>query len=91
MTKWDYIIKSGKELREAIHNEDIEQTVKCLISCCEELLRKLNLRDKDDFEEDINDIIDTLYDIDSYDIDTVDDCLRDFYDICDYVAAWVEM
>ena len=91
MAKWDYIITNGKELREAIDNENAEQTVKCLITCCEELLHKLNRRDKEDFEEDMNDIIDTLYDIDSYDEDAINDCLSDFYDICDYVKAWVEM
>ena len=88
---WKYKLKSGSALREAIYNDDSEQTVKCLLSCCEELLRKLNRRDKEDFEEDMNDIIDTLYDIDTYDEDTINDCLRDFYDICDYVGAWIEI
>lgn len=87
MARWDYTLHWGKQLREAIDDEDIEMVVKCLIACYRELLNKLNEEDKDWKEFDIEDAIFNLENFD-YDED-VDDYLAEFYDLCDDVRAWV--
>lgn len=91
MAKWKYTINSGTALREAIEDGDSATTALALINCCNELLNKLNKRDKEDFNEDIQDIIDTLYDVDAYNENEIDDCLSDFYHICDYIRAFVSL
>lgn len=87
MAKWDYTLHWGKQLREAIDDEDVGMVVKCLIACYRELLDKLNEEDKDWKEFDIEDAIFNLENFD-YDED-VDDYLAEFYDLCDDVRAWV--
>ncbi len=90
MAQWNYTIRWGKQLREAIEEGDAKMTVKCLIACYRELLNKLSGEDKDWKEYDIEDAIFLL---ERYaaneDEDEVDDCLAEFYDICDDVGAWV--
>lgn len=93
---WKYKLKSGSALREAICNEDLEQTVKCLLSCCIELNRKLRGEDKSDYGLELDDIFTALS---SYEIngdeeeneEIINDYLADFYDICDDVGAWIEI
>ena len=89
MARWDYTLHWGKQLREAIDDEDIEMVVKCLIACYRELLNKLSDEDKDWKEFDIEDAIFNLENFD-YDED-VDDYLAEFYDLCDELGAWVEI
>ena len=60
MAKWNYTLRFGKQLREAIDAEDIEMVVKCLICCYRELLNKLSDEDKDWKEFDIEDAIFSL-------------------------------
>ena len=91
MSKWMYTINNGQALRDAIDAEDIQLVIKCLTDCCKELLEKLNGKDKENFAEDVQDIIDTLYDRDAEDVDVINDCLADFYDICDYASAWITL
>lgn len=87
MARWDYTLRFGKNLREAIHTEDTEMVIKCLIACYRELLNKLSDEDRDWKEFDIEDAIFNLENFD-YDED-VDDYLDEFYDICDDVRAWI--
>ena len=91
MAQWNYTIRWGKQLREAICDEDTEMVVKCLIACYRELLNKLSDEDREDYEYDIEDTIEVLtyYEADSDDEDDVDDYLSEFYDICDDVRAWI--
>ena len=65
MAKWNYTLRFGKNLREAINDEDIEMVVKCLIACYHELLNKLSDDDKDWKEWDIEDAICSL---ENYDV-----------------------
>lgn len=90
MAKWNYTLRFGKELREAIDKEDIEMVVKCLICCYRELLNKLSDEDKEWKQFDIEDVIFSLEDYDVYEeCGDVDDYLEEFYDLCDELGAWV--
>ena len=90
MAQWNYTLKWGKQLREAIDDEDIEMVAKCLIACYRELLNKLSDEDKDWKQFDIEDAIFSLENYDVYEeCGEVDDYLTEFYDICDDVRAWI--
>jgi hypothetical protein len=90
MAKWNYTLRFGTALREAIKDEDIEMIIKCLIACYRELLNKLSDEDRDWKEFDIEDAISSLECYDIYEeCGDVDDYLHEFYDICDDVRAWV--
>lgn len=87
MAQWNYTLKWGKHLREAIDAEDIEMVVKCLICCYRELLNKLSDEDKEWKEFDIEEEIFCLENFDEE--EDVDGYLECFYDICDDVRAWI--
>ena len=91
MANWNYTIRSGKTLHEAIDEGDSALVVSRLLQCYRELLNKLSDEDKDWKGFDIEDTIDILanYVIDPDDEDNVDDYLEEFYDICDDVRAWI--
>lgn len=89
MAKWTYTLRWGKQLREAIYDEDIELVVKRLIYCYRELLNKLSDEDKEWKEFDIEDAI---FNLENFDEDEdVDDYLDEFYNLCDELGAWVEI
>lgn len=91
MAQWNYTLRWGKQLREAICAEDEEFVVRCLIACYRELLNKLSDEDREWKQFDIEEIIEilTLYALDPDDEDNVDYYLEEFYDICDDVRAWI--
>ena len=89
MAKWNYTLRFGKQLREAIDAEDIEMTVKCLICCYRELLNKLSDEDRDWNEYDIEEEIMCLENYHEDYEDEIDDYLETFYDLCDELGAWV--
>lgn len=91
MAQWNYTIRWGKQLREAICTEDEEMVVKCLIACYRELLNKLSDEDRDWKEFDIEDAVVCLENYDEDDEDEIDYYLAEFYDICDDVGAWVSI
>ncbi len=94
MASWEYTIKSGSALHEAINNDDLKQTVKCLLLCYQELLNKLDDDDREYYEVDIQDSIGVLmaYELcPDDDEDFINDCLEDFYDLCDELRAWVKI
>jgi hypothetical protein len=87
MAQWDYTLKWGKQLHEAIEAEDEEMVAKCLIACYRELLNKLSDEDKDWKQFDIEE---EIFCLENFDEDEdVNDYLEDFYDICDDVRAWI--
>lgn len=89
MAKWDYTITNGKELREAIDNEDVRATLKAILLCYKELYGKLSDEDKDWKGMDIED---TIFNVENFDPDEdIDGYLEEFYDLCDELRAWVEM
>lgn len=91
MAQWNYTLRFGKKLREAIEAEDEKMVVKCLIACYRELLNKLSDEDREDYEYDIKESIEilTYYEADPDDEDNVDYYLEEFYNICDDVRAWI--
>lgn len=96
MAQWKYTITSGTALREAIEDGDTEQTIKCLLKCCSELYNKLSKDNCDEYDYEIEDIVNALsayvlYNDDEDDTETIDLCLNDFYDICDDVRAFVAL
>lgn len=94
MARWNYIIASGVALREAIDDENVEQTVKCLLFCYKELESKLSEEDKDwegfDIEEAVEalDYIDRMG-VEDEDEEEINDHLENFYDLCDRLGAWI--
>ena len=89
MAKWIYTLNWGKQLREAIDEEDVEMVVKCLICCYREMLIKLSDEDKEWKQFDIEDAI---YNLENFDEDEdVDEYLEWFYDLCDELRIWVAM
>lgn len=88
MAKWNYTLRWGKHLREAIDDEDVELVVKCLICCYRELLNKLSDEDKEWEQFDIEQEIFCLESFEE-DEENVDDYLEVFYDLCDELGAWV--
>lgn len=92
MANWKYTLNSGSALREAIDNDDLEQVVKCLLLCYEELLGKLDEWDEADYEIDIHDSIGVLKAYEPCpddDEDYINDQLDEFYDLCDELRAWI--
>lgn len=93
MAQWNFTINNGTALREAINNDDLKQTVNCLCKCFEELYNNMSDEDKEYYQFDIEDIMESLklYDVESEDEDTINDYLQEFYDICDDVRAFVAL
>ena len=89
MANWNYTIRSGKALHEAINEGDTALVVSRLLQCYRELLNKLSDEDKDWKEFDIEDNISCLENYDENEGDDLDDYLEAFYDICDDVRAWI--
>ncbi len=87
MAKWKYTLNSGSALREAIRNEDMEQTVKCLLLCYKEMQGKLTEEDKDYRGMEIED---TIFNLENFDEgEDIDDYLEYFYDLCDELRVWI--
>lgn len=92
MAQWKYTINSGSDLRKAIIKGDTEGTLECLIRCFKELWNKLDDEDLEDYNEDLEDIINVLTEYnpsDEEDTEMIDSYLEELYDICDAVRAWV--
>ena len=87
MARWNYTIRAGKFLREAIESEDTTLVVSRLLQCYRELLNKLSDEDKEWKQFDIEDAIFNLENFDEN--EDVDEYLEWFYDLCDDVGAWV--
>lgn len=87
--RWKYQIESGSALREAIDNEETELVIECLVQCYKELLSKLSVTDKDLLNSDIEDDITLLEESDFDDNDEVNYYLEKFYDLCDYIHAFI--
>ena len=96
MAKWKYTIHSGTALRDAINNEDMEQVIECLLSCCVELNRKLRGEDKTDYGLELDDMFVTLScyeptEDDEENEEIINEYLEQFYDICDDVRAFIKL
>ena len=87
---WDYVLKSGIDLRKAIYDEDIYAIKECLIACYDELLENdlIDEYDHDDYVEEVEsaDFEDEYGFVDE---DLVDYLLEQFYDLCDNISVFV--
>ena len=103
MARWDYNLKTnGVKLRDLLHKDDSSQEnciaiLDQMIVCCKWLQTKLTEDDKDDYEWDLEDMIqeceDTRYYLDEFDLETneenVNDVLDQFYDLMDEMRVWI--
>ena len=91
MAKWEYTLRNGKALHEAIENEDEQLVVAFLKICYKELYDQLSDEDKEWKGFDIIDNMDALDVIDLDDEDNINDALDEFYDLCDELRAWITL
>ena len=105
MAVWKYRLEfEGNLLRELLRKEDktIENIIAIysqLIICLEKWKRRLLKSDKEDWEYEIENMIEDLQcacpDIENDDLDYYDEqenlnyYLRDFYDMCDNARVWI--
>ena len=82
---WRYTLGAGKDIRDAIDEEDYEGTKEALIKAYKEINKKdPDLFDDDELEEIIND----LESMDN-DEDAINYELSEFYDLCDNLGIWI--
>lgn len=87
--RWNYQLKHGSALRNAINSGDAEDVLDQLLKSYEEL-RDEGLIDEDDFERYTGDF--EMYDVDDEDFeDDIDYELDDFYDLCDNIGVWITL
>ena len=85
--KWNYTLKSGKALRQAIADEDYEAVKERLIAAYKEINEAMpDIYDEDDLAYDISNL--EVMDLDE---DEIDYALSDFYDLCDNLGIWVDI
>ena len=103
MVKWSYDLKDqGLKLRNSIHEgeasrEACEEILDRIIGCCQYLKEQLTVGDFNDYEYDIDQLIeeceDTKFYLDEYDedsnADNIDEVLDRFYDLMDIMRVWV--
>lgn len=87
--KWQYTLKSGSLLRDAIDEGDLQQVQSSLIDCYDELHNQ-DLIDDDDYESYVEDV--RMLDASDEDAeDEFDYQLNEFYDLCDNLNVWVAL
>jgi len=91
--RWEYELKCGKALREAIQDGDLPEVLRQIQNGYRELADN-GIIDEDDYERYTEDFEMYLYD-DFQDWDdpeeTVDYELDNFYDLCDAVKVWIPL
>lgn len=85
MAKWEYTIKNGLKLREAIDSYNLEGVRDQLIECYAELAEKMGETSLAEF---IDEKIDNLRMMTTVNED-IDFELAEFYEFCDTIRAWV--
>lgn len=101
MNRWKHILKNGKNLREAINDDDNVQTLEALKECYKEINRIMLSAFDDDYLENVLSEIDNQLDncenYEDYDMteddvqDEINYMLRQFYDLCDDLRIWVDL
>lgn len=100
MAKWKYNLKMyGQELRRLIDEEEYEDILNHIKVCCNYLLKIMTSADKEEWEYDLEELIelcdDTLdvleEDADDYNQDCVNEVLTEFYDTMDYMKVWIAL
>ena len=98
---WEYTLKSGKALRDAIYSEDAYKILEILQKAYSELFALFpDCYDEYEMEEirsDIDSVFDDIENYSEYDmtyddvVDNIDWLLNRFYDDCDDLNVWVEI
>ena len=101
MRKWTYKLMTGKQLRQAISDDDMTATLDALKECWKEINKAMpDVYDADDLEnvlEGLDNQLDNCENYEDYSM-TEDDVqeeinwqLSRLYDFCDEMRIWVEV
>lgn len=101
MRKWTYELMTGRQLRQAISDDDMVATLDALKECWKEINKAMpDIYDEDDLEYDLEELdnqLDNCENCEDYSM-TEDDIqdeinwqLSRFYDFCDEWRIWVEV
>lgn len=85
---WDYTLRTGAELRDAIHREDLRDIILALRKGHEEL-HSVGLIDEWELDTYTEDFEMYLDDTDDLNDETVNYELGNFYDLCDSLRVWI--
>ena len=101
MRKWTYKLMTGKQLRQAISDDDMTATLDALKECWKEISKAMpDVYDADDLENDLEEIDNQLDNCGNYEDysmteddvqDEINYMLRQFYDLCDDLRIWVDL
>lgn len=86
MARWKYVLKCGKELRDAIYEGNCNYTLSIIEKAYKELL-EAKLIDEFDYERYTDEF--TVYDVDDLDDDDINYELSEFYELCDSIGVWI--
>lgn len=92
MSRWDYTLKSGKQLRESINADDSEAVLTALLQCWNEIDHMdKNLPFVDEYIIEIEDTLEYISEGTMVTYSDVDSLLSDLYDYCDIDRIWVDL
>ena len=101
MGRWTYKLMAGKQLRQAISDDDMTATLDALKKCWKEINKIMpDVYDTDDLENDLEELdnqLDNCKNYEDYDMteddvqDEINYLLRQFYDFCDDWRIWVDL
>ena len=101
MRRWTYKLMTGKQLRQAISDDDMTATLDALKECWEEINKAMpDIYDEDDLEDDLEELDNQLDNCKNYeDYSMTEDDVQDeinwqlsrLYDFCDEWGIWVEV
>ncbi len=86
MARWKYVLKCGKELRDAIYEGNCNYALGIIEKAYKELL-EAKLIDEFDYERYTDEF--TVYDVDDLDDDDINYELNELYDLCDSIGVWI--
>lgn len=100
-SRWNYTLKCGKALRQAIDDENPAEILTILQQAWTEIHQNFpDEYDENDLESDLDDIeneLDNVENYEDYDMtyedveDNIDYMLNNLYDFCDSFSIWVDM
>lgn len=101
MRRWTYKLMTGKQLRQAISDDDMVATLNTLKECWKEIRKTMpDVYDADDLVNDLEELDNQLDNCENYeDYSMTEDDIQDeinwqlsrLYDFCDEWGIWVEV